>query len=131
MATLSPMVQRSSDNNNHSRIHSIEPLSPPLTQSTAADIQPDTSNENENDGIRCLHILSNNEIDIPTLKRHFDKVQEETERLETEYNKLVMERRATKKAKLLKRIRQGEQKNSEWKAKIEELKKVDSDEDTS
>jgi cell division protein FtsL len=76
-------------------------------------------------------ITSNNDLDIPSLKRHFDQVQEETDRLEKEYNKLVMEREATKKARLLKKIKEGEQKNSEWKAKIERLKKVDSDEDIS
>ena len=64
-------------------------------------------------------------IDIPTLKRRFDKLKEETGELEKDYN----ERKSQVKASLLKGIKEYEQKKSAWKAKIVELNKL-SGEDT-
>ena len=62
------------------------------------------------------------------MKRQFEQLGEETKQLEEEYNQLVMEHTA-KKAKLLDGIKQRQEKKSEWKAKIEELKKVTRDDD--
>jgi len=59
------------------------------------------------------------------LKRQFEQLGEEDKQLEKEYNQLV----TAKKAKFLDKIKQRQDKVSEWKAKIEELKKVTCDDD--
>jgi len=52
------------------------------------------------------------------LKRQIEQLGEEEKQLEKEYNQRI----TAKKAKLLDEIKQWQEKVSEWKAKIEELK---------
>jgi len=52
---------------------------------------------------------------------------EETEELEKEYGQIRPKRGAIKKAKLLLKIKVYEQTRSEWKAKIGQLRKLDSE----
>jgi len=58
--------------------------------------------------------------DIPNLKRRCEKLREETEELEEEYEK----RRLQAQSNLLKTIKEYEQKKAACKAKIEELNKL-------
>ena len=64
-------------------------------------------------------------IDLPNLKRRFEKLQEETSALEAEYEEMLRRRKA--KEELLNKIKEYEQKKLAAQAKIDKLKKLDSD----
>ena len=63
--------------------------------------------------------------DLPNLKRRFEKLQEETSALEAEYEEMLRRRKA--KEELLNKIKEYEQKKLAAQAKIDKLKKLDSD----
>jgi len=64
-------------------------------------------------------------VDLPTLKRRFEKLQEETAALQAEYEEMLRKRQA--KDKLLKNIQEWEEKKLAFHAKIAELKELDRD----
>jgi hypothetical protein len=64
-------------------------------------------------------------VDLPTLKRRFEDLQEETSALEAEYEEMLCKRKA--KEDLLKKITEWEDKKLAFQAKINELKDLDMD----